>query len=95
MCADRWSPRRRRSNSSEFQARDTLIATIAELARDYAELRGAEAQIAITKANLASAEEILDLTKTRAQGGVVTYLDVENAAAQVESTRAQLPPLMS
>ena len=81
--------------SSEFQARDTLIATIAELARDYAELRGAEAQIAITKANLASAEEILDLTKTRAQGGVVTYLDVENAAAQVESTRAQLPPLIS
>jgi len=81
--------------SSEFQARDTLIASIAELARDYAELRGAEAQIAITKANLTSAEEILDLTKTRAKSGVVTYLDVENAAAQVESTRAQLPPLLS
>ena len=81
--------------SSEFQARDTLIATIAELARDYAELRGAEAQIAITNANLASAEEILDLTRTRAKSGVVTYLDVENAAAQVESTRAQLPPLIS
>lgn len=81
--------------SSEFQARDTLIATVAELARDYAELRGAEAQIEITKANLASAQEILELTKTRAQGGVVTYLDVENAAAQVESTRAQLPSLDS
>ncbi len=93
MCADRWNWPRRRSNSAEYQARDTLIATIAELARDYAELRGTEAQIAITKANLASAEEIFDLTKTRAQGGVVTYLDVENAAAQVESTRAQLPSL--
>ena len=81
--------------SSEFQARDTFIATIAELARDYAELRGAEAQIAITNANLASAEEILELTRTRAKGGVVTYLDVENAAAQVESTRAQLPSLLS
>src|SRR5208283_2070310 len=52
-------------------------------------------QIAITNANLASAEEILELTKTRAKSGVVTYLDVENAAAQVESTRAQLPSLIS
>jgi len=81
--------------SAEFHARDTLVASIAELARDYAELRGAEAQLAILKANLASAEEILELTKTRAKGGLVTYLDVENASAQVESTRAQLPPLQS
>ena len=97
---DLWGHVRRQVESSEaqvesaeYRARDTLIATIAELARDYAELRGTEAQITITKANLASAQEILDLTKTRAQGGVVTYLDVENAAAQVESTRAQLPSL--
>jgi NodT family efflux transporter outer membrane factor (OMF) lipoprotein len=83
------------AESSEYQARDTLIATIAELARDYADLRGAEAEIAITKANLASAEEIAHWTKMRAEKGVGNYLDVESAEAQVESTRAQLPALLS
>ncbi|HYA79967.1 MAG TPA: efflux transporter outer membrane subunit [Methylocystis sp.] len=81
--------------SLEFQRRDTLISTIAELARDYADLRGAEAQIAIAKANLASAEDIARLTRTRANGGVATYLDVENAQAQAESVRAQLPTLIN
>ena len=81
--------------SLEYQRRDTLVATIAELTRDYAELRGVQAQIVITKANLASAEEIAHWTKSRADRGVATYLDVENAAAQVESVRAQLPALAS
>jgi NodT family efflux transporter outer membrane factor (OMF) lipoprotein len=79
--------------SLEYQRRDTLVATIAEIARDYAELRGVQAQIAIAKANLASAADIAALTRIRAQKGVANYLDVENAAAQVESVSAQLPGL--
>ena len=79
--------------ASEFQRRDTLISTLAELARDYIELRGTQTQIAITRANLTSSREILQLTKTRAEKGLTTQLDVENAAAQVEAVRATLPTL--
>jgi len=79
--------------ASEYQRRDTLVSSLAELARDYIELRGAQTQIAIAKANLASSNDILQLTKTRAEKGLTTGLDVENAAAQVEAVRATLPTL--
>jgi NodT family efflux transporter outer membrane factor (OMF) lipoprotein len=78
---------------AEFQRRDTLISSLAELARDYIDLRGIQAQIAIAKANLASSTDILQLTKTRAEKGLTTGLDVENAAAQVASVRSALPAL--
>lgn len=83
------------AQSLEYRRRDTLIATIAEVARDYADLRGVQAQIAIAKANLASSADIGALTRIRAERGVANYLDVENAAAQVESVRAQLPGLVN
>lgn len=83
------------SEALEFERRDVLVAVTAEIARDYAELRGVEAQIAIAKANLDTAEDIRGLTRTRAQKGVTNYLDVENAAAQVESIRAELPNLVN
>ncbi len=79
--------------SLEYQRRDTLVSTVAEIANDYIQLRGVEAQIAITKENAASADDILQLTRTRAAKGVTTGLDVENAAQQVEAVRAQLPSL--
>jgi len=79
--------------ASEYQRRDTLVSILAELARDYIDLRGVQTQIGIAKANLASSNDILQVTKTRAQKGLTTGLDVENAAAQVEAVRATLPAL--
>ncbi|VTZ51627.1 RND transporter [Methylocella tundrae] len=78
---------------SEAQRRDTLVSTLAELARDYIELRGIQAQIAISNANLARSSEILQLTKTLATEGLGSDLDVVNASGQVEAVRASLPPL--
>ncbi len=79
--------------AAENQRRDMLVSTLAELARDYIQLRGAQAQIAISNENLKTTNDILQLTKTRAAKGLTTQLDVENAAAQVEGIRAQLPDL--
>ncbi len=79
---------------SEYQRRDLLVSALAELARDYIGLRGARAaQIVILNDNLKSATEILELTRTRAAKGLTSGLDVENAAALVESIRAELPSL--
>jgi NodT family efflux transporter outer membrane factor (OMF) lipoprotein len=43
--------------------------------------------------NLRTSQQSLQLTQQRAAGGVTTDLDVANAAAQVRTTAAQIPPL--
>jgi NodT family efflux transporter outer membrane factor (OMF) lipoprotein len=78
--------------SSEMR-RDTLVSSLAELARDYVNLRGTQSLIRIAKENLKIEQEILDVTRVRQEKGLVTGLDVESAAAQVESVRAQIPQL--
>jgi NodT family efflux transporter outer membrane factor (OMF) lipoprotein len=75
--------------------RDTLVSSLAELARDYVNLRGTQSLIRIAKDNLRVEQEILDVTRVRQEKGLVTGLDVESAAAQVESVKAQIPQLQS
>jgi NodT family efflux transporter outer membrane factor (OMF) lipoprotein len=78
---------------SADQRRDVLVSSLAELARDYMQLRGIQEQIRIDRANLATANDILGVTRQRQQKGVTSDLDVENAAAEAESIRASLPDL--
>ncbi|MBV9248923.1 MAG: efflux transporter outer membrane subunit, partial [Acetobacteraceae bacterium] len=78
--------------SAEAQ-RATLLSSLAELARDYIQLRGVQAQLQITRENVHTAQQSLELTQQRAVGGVTTDLDVANASAQVRTTAAQLPNL--
>ena len=75
--------------------RDTLVSSLAEVARDYVNLRGTQAQIRIAQDNIKVEQEILDVTHTRMEKGLVTGLDVESAAAQVESVKAQVPSLQT
>jgi NodT family efflux transporter outer membrane factor (OMF) lipoprotein len=79
--------------ASEESERDTLITAGAELARDYVTLRGTQLKLQITRENLDVSQQNLKLTQERAAGGVTTDLDVAQAAAQVESTAAQIPGL--
>jgi NodT family efflux transporter outer membrane factor (OMF) lipoprotein len=73
--------------------RATLLSSLAELARDYMQLRGTQSQLRIAHDNLRTSQQSLQLTQQRAAGGVTTDLDVANAAAQVRTTAAQIPPL--
>jgi NodT family efflux transporter outer membrane factor (OMF) lipoprotein len=73
--------------------RNALLSVLAEVARDYLQLRGIQAQLAITRQNIATEQESLGLTQDRFRGGLTAELDVANAAAQLETTRAQVPPL--
>ena len=76
--------------SAESQ-RNSLITVLAELARDYLQLRGQQRDLQITQETLASEQDSLRITQERQRGGLTTGLDVANAAAQVASTAAQLP----
>ena len=78
--------------STEAQ-RAQLLSSIAEVARDYGQLRGTQDTLRITRDNLTAAGESVRLTTERARGGLATDLDVANARAQLESTAATVPQL--
>ncbi|MCC7703333.1 efflux transporter outer membrane subunit [Janthinobacterium sp. GW460P] len=73
--------------------RGVLLAVLAETARDYIELRGAQQTLAITRQLLDIARHTLDLTRIRLREGVATQLDEAEAAAHVATIEARLPPL--
>lgn len=97
---DLWGRVRRQVESADAQVdqaadqrRDALVSSLAELARDYMQLRGVQTQIKIANDNLKVDRDILQLVRDRQQRGLQNGLDVENAAAQVEAVRAQIPAL--
>jgi NodT family efflux transporter outer membrane factor (OMF) lipoprotein len=79
--------------ASEADLYATQVSLVAELALDYVELRALQARLTIARDNLARQEETLQLTSWRAQAGLTTELDVEQARTNVEQTRAQIPIL--
>lgn len=79
--------------AAEESRRDVLVTLLAEVARNYIELRGTRLRIAILESNLGAQREILELTKVRFDAGLTTGLDVARAETLVATTRAQLPTL--
>jgi outer membrane protein, multidrug efflux system len=72
---------------------DVRVSLLAELARDYVELRGDQARIAIARQNLEAQRNTLELTRARLDAGQVTELDVARAEAQVSTTSSAIPSL--
>jgi NodT family efflux transporter outer membrane factor (OMF) lipoprotein len=73
--------------------RDVLLASLADTASDYMELRGVQAQQKIVEQNLQMARHSLELTRIRFADGIATHLDIAEASAQVSTIEAQLPLL--
>jgi NodT family efflux transporter outer membrane factor (OMF) lipoprotein len=61
----------------------------AEMATDYFELRGLDAQNKLLDATVSDLEHQLDLAQRRLAGGVATEADVAQARTQLETVRAQ------
>jgi len=79
---------------AEIESRnDALVSLESEVARTYAQLRGAQAIKQITLAEIDAEEQILDLTREQARVGLTSQQDVQSASAQVGSLQAQLPTL--
>ncbi len=77
--------------SSEEALRGVLLSSLAEVARDYMELRGAQLRLAIAHDNLKTARQSQGIVAQRAAGGLATDLDAANAAAQVSTVAADIP----
>jgi len=94
---DLWGRIRRTVEAahSNAQASAADLASIdlslhAELASDYFQLRGLDAQAKLLTATVADLEGQLDLTQRRQAGGIGTDADVAQARTQLETVRAQL-----
>jgi len=72
-----------------------LVGLLAELGRDYFDLRNYQEQIGITSKNLNIQKKTLDLIKAQQKGAMASDFDVERASAQVSTTESQLPQLRS
>ena len=75
--------------------RDVLVSLLAEVARNYVELRGSQRQAAIAASNVAAQRQTLELTRTRLTAGLATELDVARAEATTHTTAAAIPSLES
>jgi outer membrane protein, multidrug efflux system len=71
--------------------RAVLVSVLADVAQNYIELRGARSHLAIARENLATIDELQELTQQRRDAGMTTDVDVGNAIAQSTVTRAEVP----
>ncbi|MGH7891515.1 MAG: TolC family protein, partial [Thermodesulfobacteriota bacterium] len=72
--------------------RDVIVSLLAEVARNYFELRGAQNQLDVARRNAANQQNTLDLTIVLLEGGRGTELDTSRARAQLNNTLAIIPP---
>jgi outer membrane protein, multidrug efflux system len=79
--------------SAEASLDDTRVSLAAEVALAYVDVRTQQLLLDISRANLESQSETLQLTEWRAQAGLVSSQDVEQARSSREQTRAQIPAL--
>ncbi|MGA2231689.1 MAG: efflux transporter outer membrane subunit [Tepidisphaeraceae bacterium] len=71
--------------------RDVLVSLLAEVCRDYVELRTIQRRSAIASDNLRIAQDSLGLTQRLRAVGVTGDLDVTRAQSEVTNTAASLP----
>jgi multidrug efflux system outer membrane protein len=72
---------------------DVRLSVVAEVARNYFELRGAQQQLTVAERNAANQKRALELVQSRLAAGRGTALDTARAEAQIETTLSTVPPL--
>jgi multidrug efflux pump len=77
----------------EANRRDVLVSVIAEVARNYFELRGAQNELDVARKNAENQRETLDIAEAKLRAGRATELDTARASAQLNATLALVPPL--
>lgn len=81
------------SQASVASLRDAQVRLIAEVARNYFELRGAQLRLEIASRDLASQSETVKLTRVRREVGTGPEQDVASASARLAATEARIPSL--
>jgi outer membrane protein, multidrug efflux system len=82
-----------RAENQAFEAdlHDVQVSVVAELARNYFDLRGAQWRLAVAERSLANQRQTLRLTQLRRDAGVGEEQDVASAAARVAVIDSTIP----
>lgn len=83
------------AGAAEAELRDAQVTIAAEVARNYLELRGAQARLKVANRNLETQRETLRLTKVRFDAGAGSPIDVASAQARLNATEAAIPDLIT
>jgi len=83
------------ANADSFDATldDVRVTVVAEVARNYFELRGLQQEEAVAARSLVNQQETLRLTTVRRDAGIGEEQDVASAAARVAGIESALPPI--
>ena len=79
------------AESANYQ--DAQVTVVAEVARNYFELRSAQKRLAVARENLESEQQTLELTQLLDETGRGSELDVQRSRARLKFTEATIPPL--
>jgi NodT family efflux transporter outer membrane factor (OMF) lipoprotein len=72
-----------------------LLSVVADVARDYVDLRALQARLAIIRNNIVSAEQSRDLEQTRFDRGLTNELDLQLAIRELRTLQSEQPMLES
>lgn len=81
--------------ASVEDGRDVLVSLVAEVSRNYLDLRGIQQRLVLAKENISLQEKTFDMVRKRFQSGFGDELAVVQAETQHAIARSQIPPLES
>jgi NodT family efflux transporter outer membrane factor (OMF) lipoprotein len=81
--------------ATEADLHDVLITLLGDVALSYVDLRTSQSRLDFAERNLESQREVVDITGWRAEAGLATVLDVEQAKSSYSQTLAAIPQLQS
>ena len=84
---------RSEAGAADADARAARLTVMAEVARNYFELRGAQARLSVARENAGTQQETLRLTQVRFEVGKGDPVDVDSAKARLSATEATIPDL--
>jgi outer membrane protein, multidrug efflux system len=79
--------------SVEEDRRDILVSVLAEVARNYIEVRNFQQRIAITQKNTKAQQDAVDIANSRFKAGLSSELDAKQAEALLATIQSQVPVL--
>lgn len=79
--------------ANEYDREAIRVSLLAEVARNYLQLRGTQTQLAIANQNKDIAEHTLKLALSREQNGISTRFETSTARAQLATINAMVPEL--
>ncbi|HVM62687.1 MAG TPA: efflux transporter outer membrane subunit [Verrucomicrobiae bacterium] len=78
-------------SSLQEERHDILISVLAEVARNYVDVRDAQQRLAIANKNIAAQQEAVDIARARFRAGLASELDVKQADVLLATTQSQVP----